>query len=132
MSVEVKGLSFSYGEREVLRDVSFTANAGEFLAILGPNGVGKSTLFRCVLGLLRGYTGSITVEGRDAAHLGTREMARLVAYIPQSSHPAFNYSVHDIVLMGTTRGLGAFSTPKRSDELRVDEALERIAAALGR
>ena len=129
MSVEVKDLGFSYGEREVLRHVSFTANAGEFLAILGPNGVGKSTLFRCVLGLLRGYTGSITVLGRDAAHLSTRKMAKLIAYIPQSSNPAFNYSVHDIVLMGTTSGLGTFSTPSRDDERRVTEAMEKIGIA---
>ena len=125
MSVEVKSLRFSYGEREVLHDVSFSVEAGEFLSILGPNGVGKSTLFRCVLGLLRDYTGSITVEGRDARSLSIRESAKLIAYIPQSSHPAFNYSVRDIVLMGTTSGLGTFSTPKKEDVRRVDEALER-------
>lgn len=125
MSVEVKNLRFSYGEREVLHDVSFKVEAGEFLSILGPNGVGKSTLFRCVLGLLRDYTGSITVEGRDARSLSIRESAKLIAYIPQSSHPAFNYSVRDIVLMGTTSGLGTFSTPKKEDVRRVDEALER-------
>ena len=126
MSIEVKDLSFSYGEREVLHDVSFSVEAGEFLSILGPNGVGKSTLFRCVLGLLRDYTGSITVEGRDARSLSIRESAKLIAYIPQSSHPAFNYSVRDIVLMGTTSGLGTFSTPKKEDLRRVDEALEKI------
>ena len=126
MSIEVKDLCFAYGEREVLHGVSFKAEAGEFLSILGPNGVGKSTLFRCVLGLLRGYTGSITVEGRDAAKLSTREMAKLIAYIPQSSHPAFNYSVRDIVLMGTTSGLGTFSTPRKEDVRRVNEALEKI------
>lgn len=125
MSVEVKNLRFSYDEREVLHDVSFRVEAGEFLSILGPNGVGKSTLFRCVLGLLRDYTGSITVEGRDARSLSIRESAKLIAYIPQSSHPAFNYSVRDIVLMGTTSGLGTFSTPKKEDVRRVDEALER-------
>ena len=125
MSVEVKNLHFSYGEREVLHDVSFRVEAGEFLSILGPNGVGKSTLFRCVLGLLRDYTGSITVEGRDARSLSIRESAKLIAYIPQSSHPAFNYSVRDIVLMGTTSGLGTFSTPKKEDVRRVYEALER-------
>lgn len=126
MSIEVKDLCFSYGEREVLHSVSFRAEAGEFLSILGPNGVGKSTLFRCVLGLLRDYTGSITVEGRDAKTLSIREAAKLIAYIPQSSHPAFNYSVRDIVLMGTTSGLGTFSTPKKEDARRVDEALEKI------
>ena len=110
----------------MLHGVSFKAEAGEFLSILGPNGVGKSTLFRCVLGLLRDYTGSITVEGRDAKSLSIREAAKLIAYIPQSSHPAFNYSVRDIVLMGTTSGLGTFSTPKKEDLRRVDEALEKI------
>ena len=55
MSIEVKNLSFAYGEHEVLHDVSFSVAAGEYLSILGPNGVGKSTLFRCVLGLLRDF-----------------------------------------------------------------------------
>lgn len=81
MSVEVKNLHFSYGEREVLHDVSFRVEAGEFLSILGPNGVGKSTLFRCVLGLLRDYTGSITVEGRDARSLSIRESALSLIHI---------------------------------------------------
>ena len=59
MPIEVKNLSFSYGDRQVLHDISFSVGKGEFLSILGPNGVGKSTLFRCVLGLLSGYTGSV-------------------------------------------------------------------------
>ena len=53
--VEVKNLSFSYGERPVLSDISFRAEEGELLSVLGSNGVGKSTLFRCMLGLLPGY-----------------------------------------------------------------------------
>ena len=74
----------------------------------------------------RNYTGSVTVEGRDAKSLSIREAARLIAYIPQSTHPAFNYSVRDIVLMGTTSGLGTFSTPRKEDVRRVNEALEKI------
>ena len=66
MSIEVKNLSFSYGDRPVLHDISFSVDKGEFLSILGPNGVGKSTLFRCVLGLLSGYTGQVLVDGTDA------------------------------------------------------------------
>ncbi|HBR09607.1 MAG TPA: ABC transporter [Clostridiales bacterium] len=129
MSVEVKNLSFAYGGHAVLRDVSFTADSGAFLSILGPNGVGKSTLFRCVLGLLRGYTGRIVIMGRDAETLSIREMARLVAYIPQHSSPAFNYSVLDIVLMGTTAGLSAFSSPRAEDVARAEQALEKIGVA---
>ena len=54
MSIEVNNLSFSYGDRPVLHDISFSVDKGAFLSILGPNGVGKSTQFRCVLGLLSG------------------------------------------------------------------------------
>ena len=56
MSLTVENLSFSYGQRPVLHQLSFTAQAGELLAILGPNGVGKTTLFKCVMGLERRYS----------------------------------------------------------------------------
>ena len=63
MSIEVKDLSFAYGEHEVLHGVSFKAKAGEFLSILGPNGVGKSTLFRCVLGLIGPLAQQLGIAG---------------------------------------------------------------------
>lgn len=126
MSVIVKDLSFSYGEHQILTDVSFTADSGEFLSILGPNGVGKSTLFRCVLGLLRDYTGSITVGGRDIRSLSVCDMSKRIAYIPQSSSSAFNYSVFDIVLMGTTAGLSTFRTPRKAEKERVEWALHKM------
>lgn len=125
MSVEVRNLSYSYGELPVLRNVGFMAGSGEFLSVLGPNGVGKSTLFRCVLGLLRDYTGEITVEGRDTRWLSVHELSKRIAYIPQSSGSAFNYSVYDIVLMGTTSGLSAFGTPGKAEAERVEWAMEK-------
>ena len=126
MSIEVKNLSFSYGDRPVLHDISFSVKKGEFLSILGPNGVGKSTLFRCVLGLLSGYTGQVLVDGVDARSFSVREAARHIAYIPQSSHPVFNYSVFDIVLMGRTSGLSTFRSPGRKDTEQCLWALEKI------
>ena len=89
---------------EVLRDVSFRAEPGQLVAVLGPNGAGKSTLFRCMLGFLSHYQGSISLCGRDVRHLPRRELARLAAYIPQSSQPLFDYTVRDTVLMGAAGG----------------------------
>ena len=126
MSIEVQNLSFSYGDRPVLHDISFRVEKGEFLSILGPNGVGKSTLFRCVLGLLSGYTGQVLVDGADSRSFSGREAARHIAYIPQSSHPIFNYSVFDIVLMGRTSGLSTFRSPKKKDAELCRWALEKV------
>ena len=126
MSIEVKNLSFSYGDRPVLHDISFSVGKGEFLSILGPNGVGKSTLFRCVLGLLSGYTGKVLVDGVDARSVSTREAAKHIAYIPQSSRSNFNYSVFDIVLMGRTSGLSTFRSPGKEDKAICQWAMEKV------
>ena len=65
MILSCENLSFSYGTHEVLREVRFGVEKGEFLSLLGPNGVGKSTLFRCILGTLTDYRGSVFVEGQE-------------------------------------------------------------------
>lgn len=126
MSVIVNNLSFSYGSHQVLHDISFTVEDGEFLSILGCNGVGKSTLFRCVLGLLNSYSGQVLINGIDTRKLPPSKMARLVAYIPQNCSPTFNYSVEDVVLMGTTSGLNPLRSPGKKELERVDWALDKI------
>ena len=126
MPIEVKNLSFSYGDRPVLHDISFSVEKGEFLSILGPNGVGKSTLFRCVLGLLSGYTGTVCVDGVDARTFSVREAATHIAYIPQTSRSVFHYSVFDIVLMGRTSGLSTFRSPGKKDKELCHWALEKV------
>ena len=111
MSIEVKNLSFSYGEKEVLKDVSFQAEYGQFLSVLGPNGVGKSTLFRCMLGLLKPTAGGTYIAGKSTADMTASQLSHHMAYIPQSHNPVFNYSVFDMVHMGTTGKMGNFSSP---------------------
>lgn len=127
MNLSVERLSFHYTpDRPILSDVSFTLQSGQFLSLLGPNGVGKSTLFRCILRLLSSYQGKILIDGRDLRGLSTAEMATCIAYIPQSHHPAFNYTVFDMVLMGTTAQRGKFSSPGKKQEERAAQALEKM------
>lgn len=129
MSLVVKELNFSYGSRQVLHDISFTVADGEFLSILGCNGVGKSTLFRCLLGLLNTYSGEVSINGVDTRSLPPSKMAKLAAYIPQNCTPAFNFSVEDIVLMGTTAGLSPMRSPGKKELERVEWALDKIGIA---
>ncbi len=126
MKLRVEHLHFGYGARAVLRDVSFAADTGELLFVLGPNGAGKSTLFRCILGLLGGYRGRILVGDAEIGRLSPREIAHRVAYIPQNHAPTFNYSVRDMVLMGTTHELSATASPGKKQRERAEAALQRL------
>lgn len=126
MKMEIENLTFSYGSHEVLKGLTFTVTEGELLCILGPNGVGKSTLFRCLLGLQRGWKGSICIDGEDIRKLTARQTARYLAYIPQYSSPVFSYTVFQMVLMGTTSQTGMFSSPGKKEEERSLAALEAL------
>ncbi|HAD19119.1 MAG TPA: ABC transporter [Lachnospiraceae bacterium] len=127
MSITVRDLSFSYeADRPVLTHVNFEIKEGTLVCLLGSNGAGKSTLFKNILRLLPGYTGTVMLDGRDTSELSVREMARLAAYIPQSHEPTFNYSVSDMVLMGTTAGLPALGVPGARQRRLAEEMMERM------
>lgn len=126
MSISVKDLSFSYGTHEVLHDLTFEIPDGCLVNILGPNGVGKSTLFRCILGLNGNYSGEICVNGKDIRKLSIRERAREISYIPQSHASVYDYEVLDVVLMATGSDLKMLSNPGCKQRKRAYEALERI------
>lgn len=126
MSIDVTNLSFSYGSREILHDLSFSIPDGCLVNVLGPNGVGKSTLFRCILGLSPHYSGTILVNGKDLRALSVRERAREISYIPQSHAPVYDYEVVDVVLMATGNDLKMLATPGEAQLQRAHEALARI------
>lgn len=126
MSIKIESLCFSYGNHEVLKNVSFQAEYGEFLSVLGPNGVGKSTLFRCMLGLLSPAAGTVSIAGKPISHMSAPQLARYIAYIPQSHHPVFNFSVFDMVLMGTTAQTGSLSSPGKKQVELVEAALDKL------
>ncbi len=99
MKLSVKDLSFSYGGRKVLDRISFDVEDNSIVSILGPNGVSKTTLLRCLCNLHRPQEGSILVDGTDVLTLSGRELAKHIGYVPQSTKPV-RTTVFDTALIG--------------------------------
>ena len=99
--MQVKNVSFHYkGCPEVLKDVSFDMVPGKFLAILGNNGVGKSTLLKCFNHILKPDSGVVCLDGENLLKQSPREVAKKVAFVSQSV-PSTQMTVHDVVMLGT-------------------------------
>ena len=128
MSIDVEHLSFSYGSHHVLRDLSFRIPDNTLVNVLGPNGVGKSTVPMHPVPQQR-LDGSIRVNGKDLRSIPHPRARERVAYIPQSHSSTYAYDVLDVVLMSAGGGIGLFSTPKRMHVDRAWDALERVGIA---
>jgi iron complex transport system ATP-binding protein len=124
--LQTERLSFAYGQKRTLIDISFRLDKGDLIALVGPNGVGKSTLFRCLLGFMRGYTGKVLVAGEDLRTLSSRSLARAIAYIPQSTAQVFDFTVLELTLMGLTSRLSHFKTPGKKETAEAMEVLEGL------
>jgi iron complex transport system ATP-binding protein len=117
-------VSFSFEQRHVLEDVSFSIEQGECGALIGPNGIGKTTLLRLAAGVLACSHGSVSLAGRRLDTLRRGEAARLVALVPQRFEVPFDFTVEQIVEQGRTPYLGLFAGFKRRDCQAVERALE--------
>ena len=129
MLLEIQDLYGGYGARDVVRGVRCQADAGDILCLLGPNGCGKTTLFRLVLGALPIRRGSVRIDGREVSSLPPRALANLAAYIPQSHRPVFAYTVLEVVTMGRASHFSAFEAPGTVDRDAAFAALEKLHAA---
>src|SRR2546421_9582818 len=107
--LRAESVSFGYGEGGfLLSDASVAIAPGSLTGLLGPNGCGKTTLLKLLCGVLRPRSGRVMLGDRPLTTLTRREMARHVAVVPQETHPAFEYSVTEMVLMGRHPHLGLF------------------------
>ena len=87
--MELEQVSCGYGSKTLVHNISMKVKAGEILCLLGPNGVGKTTLFKTILGFLKLKSGKILIEGEEITNWSRKQMAKAIAYVPQSHQPAF-------------------------------------------
>ena len=123
--LDANSLSFAYGDRPVLRDVSLRLARGEVVALLGPNGAGKSTLLRVLLGQLSA-SGSVRWDDRDLRAWGRRELARTVAYLPQSPVADDEQPVADVLRNGRAPYWGAFGVESPADVRIVHDVARQL------
>ena len=129
MILEGRGLAIGYGSRVVGRGLDVALAEGEVLALLGPNGGGKTTLLKTLLGLVPPLAGEIRLDGAPLGRIGVRRRAGLVAYVPQVHAGTFAFTVEEIVLMGRSAHSGLFAAPTPRDRAVAREALERLGIA---
>lgn len=131
MTLQMKDGAFSYTStgKTVFEDIHLQVEKGQILCILGPNGVGKTSLLKCLSGLHRLTEGIVYCKGRDLETLRRGQVAKIIAHVPQMHAPVFAYSVFDTVLMGRTPYLGFFSFPSAKDEQIARNAIESLGIA---
>ncbi|HEY4667574.1 MAG TPA: ABC transporter ATP-binding protein [Anaerolineales bacterium] len=123
--IELKQLSVGYPGLTVLRELDLRVEAGEVLAVVGPNGVGKSTLVRAASGALRPLAGSVEIDGLRLHELTPAQRARMVSVVPQASNLPPAFTALDVVILGRTPYLGWLGTEGELDHRLVAEAMAR-------
>lgn len=125
--IDVRNVSFAYSKRPVLESLDLAIGRGEVVTLLGPNGCGKSTLIKIIVGLLSPSAGRVFYGGEDIDGFGLKRLAREIAYVPQIHKSAFPYSVVDIALMGRIPHKTFFFKYSREDLRIAHDALERLS-----
>jgi len=126
MIFSVENGCFSYPRRKILENISFTVEPGSVLAVLGSNGVGKTTLLRCMMGLLPWESGRTLIDGVPLGQLSHKEVWRRISYVPQARGPLFSYSALEMVLLGRSAHLGTVEQPKARDVEIAKAAMEEV------
>lgn len=125
--LKINNAEFSYnGKEKIFEGINLSIENKDVLCILGPNGTGKSTLIKCMNGLLKLNSGNILLNEEDIYSMNNTELAKIIGYIPQSHKSTFAFSVFDVVLMGRAPHLTLTSSPGEKDFKIADKALESL------
>ncbi len=125
-ALEAKNIIFGYGEKKVLKNVSFSVAEKDFTGIIGPNGSGKSTLLKILSRSLQPGSGSVLFNGKDIFKLDTKLVASKIAIVPQEELSIFPFTVFETVLMGRAPYISRFSWESRED-ISIAESAMKLA-----
>ncbi len=124
MLLEINNGTFYYHkEKPILQNVDFTLNTGETMAVMGRNGIGKTTLIKCIAGILRWKEGYSIVAGQKSTD---KRPISNIGYVPQAHKSSFPYTVKDMVVFGKAGYNSYLANPRKEDYCLADEILERI------
>ena len=124
---EINDAEFSYnGSGRIFTDVNLSLENGDVMCILGPNGTGKSTLIKCMNGLLKLNSGKIFLDNQNIYSMKKNDLAKIIGYIPQSHNSVFAFSVFDVVLMGRAPHLSLTSVPGEKDYKIAEDSLKSL------
>jgi iron complex transport system ATP-binding protein len=124
--LEVQNLTCGYAGKSLVENVNFRISNGETLVLLGPNGIGKTTLFKTMLGLIPKINGEVLMDGSPLDMKPDSTDMRRIAYVPQEHESAFAFTVVEIVLMGRTAKMQPFATPSSADKDAVRNTLRTL------
>jgi len=128
--LEIQDITAGYGNGDIIKNLSFSLNKGEFLSVLGRNGSGKSTMIKAIQGLLRDISGKILVDGKEMSSHKPRELAQKMAYVPQLFEVSFEFTVEEIILMGRYVHQGKFTGITTEDKSIIEEIMDLTEIAL--
>ncbi len=128
--LQTKNISASYRETVVLEEVSFQVEEGEFLGIIGPNGAGKTTLLKIMTGVKSPLTGEVMLDGKDMRSLSRKQIAQIMAVVPQSSFIPPLFTVEDVVMMGRYPHQRSRFTITKEDNEVVKDVIQKIGITL--